>query len=517
MQTAEFLRLSGIALILCVSTISLAQDEQPADEAVAVGAMEQSDEAVGGEGSEATQDQAAQNPAYQLVNEDDDDWTEPQSQAEADAEELRRLFLLYRDALSTRSYLEADTLAKRIVELSIRTNGLDSDESAKALTNLAIVQHNNREFDAALSNFTAAVEIVERIDNRLSADLINPLRGVAATHAAMGRTDLARNAFQRAVHVSHVNSGPHNKGQVETLQSMAELYISMGEYEDAVDIQENIYSIQARKIDPASLDILPALETQAAWQHRLRMYHRERVSWRRVINIIEKHHGKEALQLIGPLTHLGSSYLYVTPAEFEFQPDSSVASGESYLRRANRIAESNPDATWQTVEKTHLSLGDYYVMSGRPNRAEKIYAETWDLLSEDAERLQNRKDHLESVTLLQDIYPPKYYNSNQKENGQPSPDNFESGTVSFSYSTSPTGRVNLIRHLETQPPEFVEFTDTVGRSMRRLVHRPLIKDGKMVASNGNIYVHEFFYRPADIPQPIENSDGAAEAVEETTN
>jgi hypothetical protein len=331
----------------------------------------------------------------------------------------------------------------------------------------------------------------------------------------MGRADLARTSFQRAVHVSHVNDGPHNKGQVQTLQSMAELYISVGDIEDAVDIQENIYSIQARKIDPVSLDILPALQTQAQWQHRLRMYHRERVSWRRIINIIEKHHGKQALQLIEPLTNLGGSYLFVTPVEFEFAHETSMSSGESYLRRANRIAQSNPDSDWQTVEKTLLALGDYYIMSGRPNRASKIYVETWDLLSEDEERLRHRRDNLERLNVLQKVFPPKYYNSQREEDGQPAPDNFESGSVSFSYSVSPTGRIHQIQHLETQPPEIVDIRNTVARSLRHLVYRPVLENRKMVDSRDNIFTHEFFYRPSDIPELVEESDIATE--QEPTN
>lgn len=276
------------------------------------------------------------------------------------------------------------------------------------------------------------------------------------------------------------------------------MYISAGEWEEALDVQESIYSIQARKIDPDSMDIIPALENQAAWQHRLRMYHRERISWRRVIDVIEENHGKESLLLIPPLTKLGKSYLFITPAEYEFQPNSSVASGESYLRRANRIAEVNPDSDWQIEEQTLLALGDYYILSGRPNRASKIYANTWDLLSEDEVRKRNRRDHLEKVTILQDIYPPKYYNSLREEMGQPVPENFSTGTMSFSYTVSSTGRVNQIKHLETQPPEIEDFTDTVARSLRHLVYRPRLDDREMVNTTGNVYTHEFFYRPSDI-------------------
>ena len=459
---------------------------------------------------------------YRLVEDEalESDEADSDSQREQEIEELRRLFMLYREALANKAFMEADTLAKQGDELSIRLNGLDSHDSAKALTNLAIAQHNNRDYDSAQRNFLAAVGIVERIDDRLSAALINPLRGLAATQAAVGRVDLARASFQRAVHISHVNDGPHNKGQVETLSSMADLYMSVGDWEEAVDIQDTLYEIEARKIDPDSMEILPALENQANWQHRLRMYHRERVTWRRVINVIERHHGKNSTLLIPPLTSLGKSYLFVTPVEYDFQVDSSVASGETYLRRAIRIATTNADADWQTVVETRLALADDDVLAGRPNRAAKVYAETWDFLSDDEERHGNRRDHLERLNVLQNVYPPRYYNVQKEDTGAPPPENFETGMVSFSFTVSETGRITQIKLLEKDPEEIAGFPETVARSMRHLIYRPRIEDRVMVRTPDVIFTHEFFYRESDLPDPTAPDDPAAEAevaADQSTN
>ena len=88
--------------------------------------------------------------SYRLVIDDaGDDYIEPPSEREMQVNELQRLFDLYREALANKDFLEADTLAKRVVESSIRLNGLDSHDSAKAITNLGIAQHNNRDFEAA--------------------------------------------------------------------------------------------------------------------------------------------------------------------------------------------------------------------------------------------------------------------------------------------------------------------------------------------------------------------------------
>jgi tetratricopeptide (TPR) repeat protein len=458
---------------------------------------------------------------YRLIEDTEgDDYEEPPSDRELEAEELKRLFDLYREALGNKDYLEADTLAKRVVELSIRLNGLDSHDSAKAIANLGIAQHNNRDYETALRNFIAAIDIVERIDDNLSPALINPLQGLAASQAATGRADLARLSYQRAVHVSHVNDGPHNAGQVDILESMAELHLSQGSFDEASDLQEHIYSIQARNVDPDSLDIIAALEQKANWQHRLQSYHRERITWRQIINIIEKHKGNDSLDLIGPLTNLGKSYLFVSPAELDYQPEVSSSSGEGYLRRARQIAEESPDATWDVVENTMLSLGDYYILAGRPNRASGTYEDTWVMLSETNEPvlLEARRDHLEKTKVLQRVFPPKYYNSERDERDQ-APDSFEIGTMSFIFTISPTGRVTELRHLETQPRELEEFSTVVGRSVRRMIYRPRLVDAQMVETRDTIYTHEFYYRPSDVPaappEPEPELEPDAESTEES--
>lgn len=457
-----------------------------------------------------------QDQGYRLIEDDEiDDWDEPLQQRESEIDELRRLYGLYRDALDSAAFLEADTLAKRIVELSIRISGIDSHDSARAITNLAIAQHHNRDFESAQRNFVASIDIIERIDNRLSEALINPLRGLAATQVATGRPEQARQTFQRAVHVSHVNDGPHNQGQVATLEAMSELSVSMGDYSDAIDIQEHVYAIQARNIDPKSVDLLPALKKQAIWQHRLQMYQRERVSWRRIISIIEKNHGKEDLLLIPPLTHLGKSYLFVTPAEFEFQPEASAGSGETYLRRANRIADVNPDSTWETVAETLLALGDYYILSGRPNLAAKIYKEAWVLLlEEDEQQLSYRRDYLEQPNVLQNIYLPKYYDAEPEKGEQVAAENYLSGSVSFSYTVLATGRITSIKHLETQPPQLTNITDLVARKLRHMIYRPRVESGTLVGRAGVIYTHEFFYKLSDLP--VEGEDEAEATAEQAT-
>jgi tetratricopeptide (TPR) repeat protein len=425
---------------------------------------------------------------------------------------LRRLFTLYKDAVAQGSFAEADTLAKRIVEISISENGRDSEESARALTNLAIAQHGMADFESAQINFKTSIEIIERIKDRLDASLINPLKGLGASQLAAGRADLATPTFQRAVHVSHVNNGPHNLMQVELLDSLAETYLAAGDAEDALNMQERIFNLQARNLDADSEDMLPALLNQVRWQHRLELYDKERYTWRRIISILEHHRGNKDVSLISPLTGLGKSYLYFAPADVSYQQPTINSTGEIYLKRALRIAEENPDADWTVRSKAMLALADYYILADKPNRASRAYREIWEFLSGDEERLKSRHDELETLQVLQTIRPPQFYGVDAGPARQRQPDGFETGTVVYEYAISARGRTTDIELVDIQPAGLDDMQRSVERELRQLVQRPRVVDGDTVQTDKLTYTHNFFYRASDVDQAEDDSESLAENI-----
>lgn len=174
-------------------------------------------------------------------------------------QELRSLFTQYKDALSTEMWDEADTLAKTIVDVSIHANGRDSKVTAVALTNLGTLQRANEDPVAAVQNLSAAIEIIERLDNRLSSDLILPLREIGRAELNAGFPNRASAAWNRAVHVSHVNFGPHNMEQVEPLAELARMYYNAGMSKEAIKVRKRIYYLQAREADAWKKDRSPAL------------------------------------------------------------------------------------------------------------------------------------------------------------------------------------------------------------------------------------------------------------------
>jgi tetratricopeptide (TPR) repeat protein len=432
-----------------------------------------------------------------------DDYVIPEATPE---DELNTQFELFKELMGSNVYDEADTVAKRVVELAIDLHGPGSNEFAKALTNLAIVQFQTEEYDAAQQNFASAIEIIEDNEDRLNAQLVNPLKGLGAAQLESGRPDLATRTFRRAVHVTHVNEGPHNMDQIELLESIAETYLRMGDMEAAKEAQDTIYAINVREYELDTPELVPSLLRRAEWQHRAGFIFDERATYRRAIRIIEQHYGKDSITLVEPLIKLGRSYFFLDTTGAVSMHDSSMSSGEIYFRRAARIATESPDTNWQVVAQATLALGDYYMYINNPQRGGQVYQEAWRLLSETEEGLAVRREQLEQVIPLRQDKLPMYVSSMSDKSKADKENPLLQGSISMSYEVSTRGKAANLKLIEARPPEFERMINIVQREVRRRIYRPRLSEGDVVATPDLVLVHKFFYRQSDLDEAIALSE-----------
>lgn len=395
---------------------------------------------------------------------------------------------------------EAENAAKRAVEMSIEVSGPGSNDTAKALTNLAAVQYETRNYEAAQQNFQSAIDIYKENEDQLSARLINPLRGLGAAQLESGRPDLAERTFGQAVHISHVNEGPHNIEQIPLLEALAETRLRMGEIDDARDAQDMVYALNLRHLDGNAMSLIPTLMRRAKWQRRTGYILDERATYRRVIRIIEQTKGKEAVELIPPLTELAESYFYVDATDTTSFQTGAIATGEIYFKRAVRIAEENPDSNWKILAQTQLALADYYNFRGDLGRARRNYQETWELLSGSDEQLAFRQEVLEQAHPLNDDVVAKYAGDATKAERQSGSDDIQRGNIVIGFDISDRGRVTNLAVVEATPEEFEDIQDTVLREVRQRVYRPRFVKGEPVDTPGQVYAHTFYYQQSELDE-----------------
>ena len=429
----------------------------------------------------------------------DDDLPLAEDPPMTDRELLLAEFERFKELRRNNVHDEAENVAKRIVELSIRLSGPRSEDTAKSLTNLGVVQHQMGNYDAAQQNFQSAIEIIEDNTDQLSATLINPLKGLGQAQLSGGRPDLASRTYKRAVHITHVNEGPHNIDQVEILEALAETNLRLGLVEDARNAQDMIYALNMRHYDNKNMEIIPALMRRAEWQRRTGYILDERATYRRIIRIIETRKSDEDLSLIEPLMKLGESYFFVDTSDSQAYPTGNPASGELFFKRAARIAEENPDADWLLQATTRIALGDYYNFRNDVSRARKSYRQAWALLSvdEDAERLEVRRTSLESVIVLNPEPLPRYTGGATRADSVNQNDQLREGRIIFSYDVTERGRVTGVKVVELTPADYEDMQRVAQRELRTRVFRPRFEEvddePQPVDSTEQVFTHTFYY------------------------
>lgn len=422
-------------------------------------------------------------------------------------DQLLSEFARYRRLLQEGTLDEADIAAKRIVEMTIKVYGSHSRETASALNNLGIVQHSNGQFDAAIQNFTSSIEIIQIVEDRLHGALVNPLKGLGAAQLGIGRPDKANKTFTRATHITHVNDGPHNLGQIEILESLAETQLQLGDTKAALTILDRIHIINVKFFKEDPMGLIPSLLSRARWQHRAGYYNEERVSYRRAIRIIESGSHKNDPMLIEPLIRLGSSFYSVDLTAGVTKQYSLVTAGQMYFKRAVRIAEKSNGLNWRVLAKAKIALADYYTFHDSQNRSRKIYNQMWQFLSTNGERLTFRDNWFKDPAPIIQERLPKFVSG--LSSGGAQRNGFLTGQIIANYRVSNRGRVRNL-HTEAVPPEFTDMQRMVHREIRHRIFRPRIDESGPVSADNIIFEHTFSYLQTDLDALRKTKAAAAE-------
>ena len=371
-------------------------------------------------------------------------------------------------------------------------------DTAFALTDLGTVQARIRQFDAAEQNFQRAVEIIVDLENRLHELVISPLHGLGEAYLESGRLESAQNSFRAAIHITHVNFGPHNIRQLELLESLAETQLLAGDDASARDTQNLILAITERHYEQDRSAMAEGLMRRGEWLTRNGFYLDARDAFRKTVRIIESERGKDDPSLIHPLIGLGRTYLFVDMTGAQPLSGTPTATGEAYFKRAVRIAESASASQWNTLAVAEIALADFYTLSGDYYRARASYLDAWRVLSEDPSRHKLRFELLGTAHPLTGMSIPDESNLQRKARDAAIDETLFDGTVTATYAIDDRGRVVNLTVEEVDPPEFVDMADHVERELRRRIFRPRHDETGAVATPIQVFTHRFQYRSVEL-------------------
>jgi tetratricopeptide (TPR) repeat protein len=399
----------------------------------------------------------------------------------------------FSESLSDRQYEEAQVSAKQMIEYAIEMGIDDPVCMADSLTKLALAQRLSEAYEPALQNYAAAIGILETHENMLSEKLIEPLLGMGSTHLANGHADLALPAFDRALHLRHVNDGPHSLNQAEILDAIVTADLENDEPEAALRVTDRMQNLYAREFGPDSEELLPVLDRKADILESTGRYREERLARLQAVHIIESHRGESDLTLVDPYVALGRSYLKEVD-QFIFRSEPTSETGETYLKKAVAVAERNADADWQVRKNTLMELGDYYTVLDVQDKARRCYRDAWDIMSSAADRMDQRRLDLERMAILRRPALDRYAHFGYRS----VPDDVDSteyseGYVVALFSVNHRGRATDITIAASSPAGYSEMEFRVRRALRNFVYRPRYENGIPVATDNQQFRHEFLY------------------------
>lgn len=405
----------------------------------------------------------------------------------------RQNFARFTESLANESWSEAEIAAKQSVEYVVDDAENASYAHARALHNLAITQQFMGKHEAAIQNYQAAIEYIVSAEHNLSTALILPLRGLAFAYSDINRPDRAAATFDRVLHVSNVNYGPHSLQQVPILEARMDQFFESDDVASALDVLDRISMLYTREYPRLSEELIPSYKRQVEIYGRLGMYADERTAWRKILMITRENKDENDLALIEPHIRLAEN-LVREMRKNNFR-SVSTSSAEKHLKRALSIAESKGEDQWKVKVDCLLALADFYTLFDMHPRAHRYYTKAWERTSSNHELLAFRDQVFSSPVPLAQNRPDPYaefvYVPGQDHKPK---EDYLQGQMTVQFSVNERGRTRDLHILEANPPRFSHMERRARNAVENFIFRPRYVDGQATNTSDQVYEVEYFYR-----------------------
>lgn len=266
---------------------------------------------------------------------------------------------------------------------------------AEALSLLGNAQLAKSDYISAEAAFVEALQIVEHHSGSMSANLLDPLRGLGYTLAAGGRHADAVPHLERALIIARRSYGLFDIGQQGVLRQLASSLTKTGRAAEAEKHVTYLFRVGERTYGRRDPRLVPLLCVIGNWYAETANFQQARASYRSALDIVERKLGRNDPAAIEPLRALANSFtvelIYSNmglKTTQERQPSAADGTssdykalnprylsddGEDALMRALAILESHPNVSRDTLTDTLIQSGDWFQIKHLPDKAMPFY------------------------------------------------------------------------------------------------------------------------------------------------
>jgi CHAT domain-containing protein/Tfp pilus assembly protein PilF len=259
-------------------------------------------------------------------------------------------------------YVEAETWAKKAVDLAQAETGTNSVIYAISLNNLAQVYEPQSRYAEAEPLYQRALAIDEQVLGPDDPGVATDLGNLARLYEDQGHYADAEPLFKRALAIDQKALGPGHADVAIDLNNLAALYEDQGRYAEAEPLYQRALAIDQKALAPGSPDLATDLNNLAELYDDEGRYAEAEPLDKRALAIKEKALGPDHPDVATSLSNL--AVLYVDQGRYaEAEP--------LYLRalaiRKKALGTNNPD-----VAQSLNNLAELYVEESRYVEAEPL-------------------------------------------------------------------------------------------------------------------------------------------------
>ena len=382
--------------------------------------------------------------------------------------------------------------------------------------------------DELLSAYLQQIDAQQTLNGNYDPGVSESLGGMARLLEAKGDYDNALIAYQRAMHIQRVNNGIYSLSQEPMLRGMINAYQARDDIDGASRHYEQLHWLYLKTYGDQDPRLLPLVSEISNWHlhaynrdpSRKSLYHlvRSHKLVASAIELVSHQFGGGTLTVLPLLRNLVVTNFYLADHQrrypvgsqegFSFRASSGamaeplsqdeilVVNSYHNGRRAHEgiinTLMSNPDASGADKSQAVAELGDWYLLFGRTASAQNAYREAWQI----AQASPDTRDRLNTLFGAPRLISLQPVTLSRDSASNPEGD----GELLAQLRISSRGEVKGVHFVDLNPDEYPELVQRARRELKKLRFRPLILDGKMVASEDVPFTLSMLGQPAD-PSP----------------
>ncbi len=385
----------------------------------------------------------------------------------------------YDEAMHAGMYSEAANAAAGYISTLLNQPDYDRREWAASLVRLGHAQRSGEDHDAAIRNYQQAIGILRTETDRLDASLVEPMLGLSEAMIGTSRYADAVEALESVLHLQQVNHGLHDLSQAEPLQRLSDIYLALGNADQALARQRAHTSLYERNFPGDDVRKLNALLAEAGLLDDLGLRVDSHTTYRRTINMVERAEGHRAPELLPALVLAAD---LVANNEIKDGYDGRPLA-RRYIQKVVWIADSSEELTVLERADAYIAAGDFMSLQTLDRAAAlRRYLQGWELIAAESTLGIELDERFGEPTLLQEMPRTTVPDMRSLFQQMSSRETSAGSRIVVRFDVNVEGEAENIEVIEGDPTGY--WSELVVDHVEKFVFRPKIVDGEAVRYEG---------------------------------